>query len=178
MTAFDRQAAKQELDKLLQRAEHLRHIIDAPDIPPSQLVSKPTPGTQMQYYSLGSASSADGYALEVQTFSAHSYYAAFYNHGNLFTDKRVAEAYKQAFSTLLELHHQPGAARITNQDQWRLQMRNSAANGVVIDKAYDQGYKCTNLGPWFSTKEAAQLALDTIGTERLCVMFSVLAGNV
>ena len=91
-------------------------------------------------------------------------------------DTNVAHAYADALDTLLMLRHQPGSEVARDEEaQWAIECSDDGKS-LRLSSWGCINYKVPYLSPCFSTREAAQAAIDTIGADRILRMFRTLHG--
>lgn len=180
---MDKSKALERLTALETEAQELRKIIEAPEIkpmPPS-LLTKPRPGSREKYYCMSSEGS-EYRKLDVYDLMATVTSPGWYEHGNLFQTRQLANDYAEAFDTFLLLRHQPGTVPPTGYSQFALELFKNydydrderQERGEVFIKIISRANmssKLNKFSPMFGTLEDARGAIETIGEERLIHMF-------
>ncbi|WP_323016410.1 hypothetical protein [Castellaniella sp.] len=173
---MDKAEAQKQLknleDKFSEEVAALRKIIEAPEVAPS-LLTGPEPGSSKPYWVLGEHP-VDGH-LRAKNYFAKSPNTANYSHGNVFPNRDTASAHAEAISTMLTLRHQPGTVSpVSDKSQYLIDLDGDLIARV---KSYCRAdLKFTRLSPCFDTEEQAQVALDTLGADRVKRMFETLHG--
>lgn len=166
---MDKSKTLERLNALESEAKELRKIIEAPEQPPS-LLTKPEPGIQDITYRV----SATGYGrLRSYTGAIVASNDGPYNHGNNFQSEELADAYAEAFDTLLLLRHQPGTVAPTGAIQWLISVNFylTTCSTLMEDNKFK---KLTRITPCFASEEHAKQAIETVGEERILRMFKTL----
>lgn len=151
----------------------LRKIIEAPQA----LLTKPVPGSEQDYWVVGSGY-PNGFSLE--WCGAYSEQPEYYSHGNIFQSEELANDYAQALNTLLLLRHQPGtvpAKDTGNQFIIEPDWKRNEGNPSLYIKARELGgliYKMARVSPCFETLKDAKNAIEAIGEDALMHMFKTL----
>lgn len=153
----NKQEAKQQLEKLEAEVQKLKEIINKPKKAGSLL--------EDGRYHLAN----DGSALV--SYTTGSEYGC-----NSFNDELIAQAYAEAFNTMLALRKCEGSEAIKdNKEQWNISVTKDTKNLEVL--LYLSHYvKSDNIAPMFSTKEYAQAAIDKVGKDKIIKMFNTLHG--
>lgn len=90
--------------------------------------------------------------------------------GNRFPSAALAAKYAEAFSTFLALRQQPNSVPVSGQTQFQVDVgMDGKTIGVVQFNALSA--KLSNLSPCFTTKEAAQAAIDSISPIKILAMY-------
>lgn len=147
--------ALKRLDALETEAAALRSIIEAPE----KVEKKP----------LVQAKEKVGYAV----LHGNDGYGAGVSlrFRNSFETLEQAEAYADAFNTLLDLRRQPGSeAAESLTKQWYIN-----SNGVVAYTA-NLEWKLQQLCPMFDSEASALAASDAVGLDRILRMYNTLHG--
>lgn len=106
--------------------------------------------------------SNDGYVSSDMTYFA-----------NGFATKSQAQAYAEAFNTLLDLHRQPGSEPAEGgKQQWVIR-----GNGRV-DWFFAQEVKREMICPPFDSEASARAALEAVGWDRIKRMYDTLHGRI
>lgn len=151
----------------------LRKIIEAPQA----LLTKPVPGSEQGYWSLGSGYST---GFDLCWYEAIPEEPVYYSHGNIFQSRDIAEDYAQAVDTLLLLRHQPGtvpAKDTGNQFIIEPDWKRNEGNPSLYIKARELGgliYKMARVSPCFKTLKDAKNAIEVVGAETILHMFKTL----
>lgn len=91
--------------------------------------------------------------------------------GNRFPNAALASKYAEAFSTFLLLRQQPNSVAASSQTQYQIDVSNDGKSLTAAMVGPMIGVKLSNLSPCFTTKEAAQAAIDTVGASRILAMY-------
>lgn len=94
---------------------------------------------------------------------------------NHFPDLATAQAYADAFSTMLELRRQPGSEPVKEDSQWRIEV-DTCCNELLVTYSRSLNYKLSRISPCFATQEQAQAAVKAVGKGRILAMFKTLHG--
>ena len=151
------EALKRRLDALETEAAELRKALESPE----PVEKKPLVQAQrMRGYSV--LHSNDGYVSSNMTFFA-----------NGFATKSQAQAYAEAFNTLLDLRRQPGSEPVVDEkSQWSI-----AGDGEILEGWSYEIHKITELCPWFDSEESALAAKEAVGWDRIERMMNILHGR-
>ena len=153
----NKQEAKQQLEKLEAEVQKLKEIINKPEKAGSLIEDG-------QYHIVNGGSDLEIYP----TGCTHGY--------NSFNDELIAQAYAEAFNTMLALRKCEGSCTTVNgKEQWSIDIDQSLKG--IETYAYSGNYsKIITLSPSFSSKEYAQAAIDKVGKENIIKMFKILHG--
>ena len=153
----NKQEAKQQLEKLEAEVQKLKEIINKPEKAGSLLENG-------QYHLANNGSALVSY----MTGSKHGY--------NSFNDELIAQAYAEAFNTMLALRKCEGSeCCIDDKFQSAIGISQSLEDLRVFD--YTSSYaKFDSTSPMFISKEYAQAAIDKVGKDNIIKMFKTLHG--
>ena len=156
----NKQEAKQQLEKLEAEVQKLKEIINKPEKAVSLLEEK---GEYMVYNS-------DGKFCAVRVAYPYDLGA------NRFTSAYIAQAYSEAFNTMLALRKCEGSeCCIDGKFQSAIGVSPFLEDLRVFN--YTSSYaKFDTTSPMFISKEYAQAAIDKVGKENIIKMFKTLHG--
>jgi len=162
----------ERLTKLEAEAAELRKLLTKP-APPRSLLTKPEPRDGSQYWALSFGQYCELVSVEGCACSSE---VGFYAHGNLFQSEVIAKAYAEALDTLLLLRHQPGSERACG-DRTQYIIRLTGDMGRLRVAGFDDTrLKAEYVTPCFVSQHWADLAIETVGADRILRMFKTLHG--
>lgn len=91
-----------------------------------------------------------------------------------FESPLIANQYQEAFETMILLRQQPGSEAAKNDAQYSIFVEEGKITCSILFECINS--KMTEISPCFATQEDAQLAIDTVGAERILRMFKILHG--
>lgn len=157
----NKEQAKQQLEKLEAEMQKLKEIINKPEKAGSML------GESGEYNALSQAGKFIGNKLPPYCDTKGT---------NRFESEAIAQAYAEAFNTMLELRKCEGSeAAKEGIGQYTL-VPSKCKTYLVIHNFHDQDVKLFQISPAFTSAKYAQAAIDKVGKEKIIKMFNTLHG--
>lgn len=143
-------------------ASNLRKVLEAPEPPYSLLPANPANPENGYIYRL------DGSAGSLQAAQIDGRYIIGQNY---FSTKDQAQAYGEAFSTMMLLRRQPGTrSAMQGRTQWCIAL-SSDSLFVEVSGSEMLAAKLARISPHFEDRAFVEAAIKEVGKDRILAMF-------